>query len=103
MKITLSALKSRGPLPKVAIRSTELSLYLAEIELDGKPHIICDDDETPLRTVNLVAMRERLQGLDMQSLVLVQDSAYDEMIGQPAREGGNRLEVPLETGTPWLH
>ena len=51
-------------------------------------------------------MRERLSALDILELVLVQDSAYDEMIGHPPREG-NRLEVPLDPahqpGAPWLN
>lgn len=105
MKISLSELKNRGPLAKVAIRSTELSLYLAEVELDGEPHLVCDDAGVPLKTVNLVSMRERLEGLDVEALVLVQDSAYDEMIGQPPREGSNRLEIPLDSSPqpPWLN
>ena len=105
MKISLSALKARGRLHKVAIRSTELSLYLAEVELDGELHLVCDDDGVPLRTVNLVNMREQLECLDIEHLVLVQDSAYDEMIGQPNREGTNRLEVPLDNPPqpPWLN
>ena len=52
------------------------------------------------------SVRERLSALDILELVLVQDSAYDEMIGHPPREG-NRLEVPLDPahqpGAPWLN
>ncbi len=95
MKQKLSELRDLGPLQKVAIRSLELSLYLAEVELQGRRYAICDDDGRPLRAVNLVAMREMLRDLQIESLVLVQESAYDEMIGQPLREGSNALEVPL--------
>ena len=95
MKKSLSELRDLGPLGKVAIRSLDLSLYLAEVELGGQRQVICHDDGRPLRAVNLVAMREMLQGLQIESLVLVQESAYDEMIGQPARLGSNALEVPL--------
>ena len=106
MKVTLSELKQRGRIERLAIRSTDLSLYLAEIDIDGERHIVCDDAREPLRTVNLVEMRERLSALDILELVLVQDSAYDEMIGHPPREG-NRLEVPLDPahqpGAPWLN
>ena len=95
MKKRLSELRGLGSLEKVAIRSLDLSLYLAEVELDGQRYVICHDDGRPLRAVNLVAMREMLQGLQIESLVLVQESAYDEMIGQPTRLGSNALEVPL--------
>ncbi len=107
MKISFDALKKRGPLQRIAIRSTELSLYLAEIELDGKPYVICDNDNKPLKSHNLVKLRDQLSELDVVELVLVQDSAYDEMIGQPEREHGNRMEVPLDTNgnspAPWLN
>ena len=95
MKITLAELKARGPLQKLAIRSADLCLYLAEVELDGDRYLICEEDGSPLRTANLAAMREKLMALGVAELVLVQESAYDEMIGQPGREGSNKLEVPL--------
>lgn len=103
MKITLSSLKLRQPIERLAIRSTELSLYLAEVEIEGERHIVCEDGGKPLRTVNLVNMREKFVDLDIREMVLVQESAYDEMIGQPAREGSNSLEVPLETFPSWLN
>ncbi len=103
MKITLSSLKLKQPIQRLAIRSTELSLYLAEVEIEGERHIVCEDGGEPLRTVNLVSMREKFVDLDIKEMVLVQESAYDEMIGQPGREGSNALEVPLETFPSWLN
>ncbi len=103
MKITLSELNKRQPIDKLAIRSAELSLYLAEAELENQRYLVCESDGKPLRTVNLVAMREKLSGLEVREMVLVHESAYDEMVGQPGPAGSNRMEVPLETFPSWLN
>jgi len=107
VKITLSELRQRSSITRIAIRSTELSLYIAEAELDGAIHIICDKDGKPLKTRNLVGMREQLEALNPQELVLLHESAYDEMIGQPPREHSNRMELPLDPDSnspaPWLN
>ncbi len=107
MAIKLAALKKRGPIEKVAIRSMDLSLYQAEAVVDGVRQLIAGKDGKPLRSFNLLDMKRALSELEIRELVLVHESAYDEMIGQPGREGGNTLEVPLDTETqpspPWLN
>jgi hypothetical protein len=107
MPIKLSELKRRGTLAKVAIRSMDLSLYQAEVEIDGLRQIIAGKDGKPLRSFNLLDMKRELAALDIAELVLVQESAYDEMVGQPGREGSNAMELPLSAEVqpvpPWLN
>jgi hypothetical protein len=40
-------------------------------------------------------MREKLSTLPTSSVVLSHQSAYDEMINQPIKQGNNTLKVPL--------
>ena len=107
MGIRISDLKKRGRVAKVAIRSMDLSLYQAEVEVDGVRQLITDSKDKPLRSFNLPDMKRELAPLDIEELVLVHESAYDEMIGQPGREGSNALEVPLSDEAqpvpPWLN
>ena len=107
VKITLPQLKKRAANACIAIRSTELSLYIAEARIDDQTFIICDGNNKPLKTHNLVAMREQLEAIKPAELVLVHESAYDEMIGLPPREESNRLELPLDpdqnSPAPWLN
>lgn len=107
MTIKLAQLKRLGQIEKVAIRSMDLSLYQAEVVLDGKRQLIADKNGRPLRCFNLLDMKKKLAVLDIVDLVLVQESAYDEMIGQPGQPGSNTLEVPLNGETqpvpPWLN
>ena len=107
MAIKISELKRRGPLEKVAIRSMDLSLYQAETVVDGVRQLIADRKGKPLRSFNLPDMKRQLAELEITELVLVHESAYDEMIGQPGRETSNALEVPLsgepQPVPPWLN
>ena len=79
MKIRLNDLLRFGGDYDLTIRSLDLALYQAEVELAGHTRLLCDDGDAPAR-----------------SLQLVQQSAYDEMIGQPLRETSNAMAVPLE-------
>jgi hypothetical protein len=96
MKITLRALRKR-PVQRLVIESVDLSLYIAYAELDGCRYLVTDRDGRPLRTPNLLSMKERLAAIDAAERVLVQRSAYDEMVGSRAT-GDNSLEIPLRPG-----
>jgi hypothetical protein len=106
MKVTLRALR-RKSLDRLVIESVDLSLYIAHAEIDGQRLLIVGDDGRPLRTANLMGMKERLAGLNAGERVLLQRSAYDEMVGQACQGGDNSLEIRLgpgyETLPPWQH
>ena len=65
------------------------------LEADGQEHLLVEKDGSTFRRHSLQQVREALQTLPVASLRLRHQSAYDEMIGQPAREGSNALEVTL--------
>jgi hypothetical protein len=96
MKISLNDLLHFGGDYDLTIRSLDLALYQAEVELAGRTRLLCDGSGKPLRFRTLQAAREALAPLAARSLQLVQQSAYDEMIGQPLRESSNVMAVPLE-------
>ena len=95
MRIRLKDLQAMGGEYDLTIRSLELALYQAEVSLAGRDRLLCDEFGKPLRFRTLQAAREALASLGASSLQLVQESAYDEMIGQPGREQANTLAVPL--------
>ena len=96
MKIPLRKLRKRR-VDRLLIESVDLSLYIAHAEIDGRRHLIADADGRPLRTPNLLAMKEQLAGIDAKDRVLLQRSAYDEMVGHSAA-GDNAMELPLRPG-----
>lgn len=98
MKIFLHELNRLQPLQKVVIRSLDSSLYQLYLEIDGEARPVWTEQGSVLSARNISALREQLVGLEIESLVLQQNSAYDEMVGQPPGEAANTLEVALDTG-----
>ncbi|REL37214.1 DUF6482 family protein [Thalassotalea euphylliae] len=83
------------PIDKLIINSLEQALYQAIVVIDGCEHVVWQSEHKTLTTRNLTKMREHFEKLDIKEIVLRHESAYDEMVGQPTKNGSNRLEVPL--------
>ena len=95
MKISLAEFRALGePLP-VIVHSLDQALYQVTIVMNGQESLLVENDGGVFRRHGLEGVRRALVDLPVASLVLRQESAYDEMIGQPLREGSNRLEIPL--------
>lgn len=94
MKVLLKDLQTIQ-IEKLIINSLEQALYQAIVVLDGKEHVVWQTNDKTLSTRNLTKMREHFEKLNIKEIVLRHESPYDEMVGQPPKEGGNRLEVPL--------
>ena len=74
------------------IASTDEAVKLL---IDGDACLLAEDSGRPFRRHSLNDVREVLHTLPLAGAKLRQTSAYDEMIGQPPREGSNVMEVPL--------
>lgn len=92
---------------RVVVESVDLSLYIAYADVRGERLLIAGADGKPLKTRNLLAMKSALSVLRGVDMVLLQRSAYDEMVGQSFVPGDNALEVSLAPGYEslpgWLH
>lgn len=95
MKITLQQLQNSVGLTRVVVHSLDFSIYIAYALFGEDAFLVTEADGQPLRTSNLTAMKQRLADVAAPGLYLRQQSAYDEMVGQPVRAGDNTLEIPL--------
>ena len=95
MRISVKEFAALGCEVPVVIHSLDQALYQVTVIVEGAERLLVDADQKPLRSHSLQQMREVLARLPVASLVLRQQSAYDEMIGQGVREGDNMLEIPL--------
>ena len=95
MKISVTRLRAAAAPCPLTIHSLDGALYHVTVAWEGAQRVLVDDDHRPLRYRSLQAAREALRGLPVASVTLSQRSAYDEMIGQPPREGSNALALPL--------
>ena len=105
MGISFTELRASIEARTVIICSLEQALYQVLVVIDGVETLLREDNGRPYRSHNLQLVREALQNMPIASMVLRQQSAYDEMIGQPPREQDNCLEVhlSLDLDLPPLH
>ena len=95
MAITFAHFAGSAPPRPVIISSLDQALYQVLIVINGVETLLLENNGRPFRRHSLNEVREALQNMPIASLVLRQQSAYDEMIGQPVRRQDNTLEVPL--------
>ncbi|GAB3097767.1 hypothetical protein G8770_15270 [Aestuariicella hydrocarbonica] len=100
-KLLLEELSEHSCL-SVVIESYDGALYQAFVAQEGAERLIWADHHTPLKTRNLTNMRTLLSTLNLESLHLRQNSAYDEMIGQSQRQQPNTLLLPISLEPPNL-
>ena len=96
MKVAINKLASLD-ISSVVIESVDLSLYIAHVRVGDTEHVITDRQGKVLKTRNLLEMQRLLRKAVSCEFFLRQRSAYDEMVGQPAWDCDNALEVSLST------
>lgn len=83
-------------LAKVIIDSFDGSIYQAcAVTVGGREQPLWFSEQQRLRSNSLSEIRELLGPLHIGALYLRQNSAYDEMIGQPLRSEPNTLLLEL--------
>jgi hypothetical protein len=107
MKITIQELQASASVERVVIHSVDCSLYIARATVAGVERLVTDGGGATLKTRNLLDMKQHLAGVPVAQFLLQQQSAYDEMVGQPVREADNTLEVSLSPAcyplADWQH
>ncbi|MFT4766969.1 MAG: hypothetical protein ACI8RN_000093 [Glaciecola sp.] len=106
MKATLKDLRSLQ-LDRIVVESVDLSLYIAHADVQGERRLIVGGDGKSLKTRNLLDMKSALSSLRNVEMVLIQRSAYDEMVGQSFAPTDNAMEIILAPGfeslPAWQH
>ncbi|KZN57676.1 DUF6482 family protein [Pseudoalteromonas luteoviolacea] len=95
MKITLAALCDMQPVTKFVANSLDVALYNLIACVGDAEYLVVDSKGEAIRARNPLALQKLVQHIDYHQMTLRHQSAYDEMIGQPARKGSNQLEVPF--------
>lgn len=106
MKITMSDFAALDEAADVTIHSLTPTLYQVTLTLRGHEQLLAYDDGRPYRAKNLQNVREMLSSMPVDSIKMRHESAYDEMVGQPARQASNAIEIglaPLDQVDPTVH
>ena len=98
MTISLKTLQQQSEIEKVIIHSLDCALYQVSAVIEGQELYLTDRQGTLLRSHNKLSRQAWFEGLPVRQMVLRQQSAYDEMVGQPLRQEDNFMEVPIGNG-----
>jgi len=93
--VPFKSIGKKDPIEKVIIHSLDLALYQVSIVCGGVEELVMDNRNRPVRARNTLELEALFEGYDVREMCLRHESAYDEMVNQPVREGSNRIEVPL--------
>ena len=94
MKLSFAQFRKLSPC-RVVVHSLDQALYQVTVIHEDAEQLLYEDGGRPFRRHSIGEVLEILRLMPVSSATLRQRSAYDEMIGQPPREGDNVMEVPL--------
>ena len=101
-KITVKQLLDDGiNISELQIRSIEGALYTLSVEFNGQQFHVMDDKGNVSIHRSAEAAKRACAGLDVEQTVIVHQSAYDEMIGMPAKDQA-ALEMKVKVANPAL-
>ncbi|MEO2268964.1 DUF6482 family protein [Pseudoalteromonas sp. YIC-656] len=93
MGITLTQLVELQPLQRVIIHSLDCALYQVSVVINNVEYYVKDHEGVCLKAHSPLHIQKLFEHISYHQMVLRQNSAYDEMCGQPVRQGSNTLEV----------
>ena len=94
--ITLRQLQQLDPrIDVLRLRSHDHALYLVELVIGDTLYLVKNDRGAVLTFRSALGAKKPFKGLKILRAELVQESAYDEMIGQPLRTHSNALTVNI--------
>ena len=95
-KYNITQLASQCEELMLVVLSMDNGLYQAFVQRGEVIDPVCHETGQPVRAFSIGQLYCQLQGMAFRQVRLRHSSAYDEMIGQPLRQGGNTLDVALD-------
>ena len=83
---------------ELELQSFEMSIYLLKLRIGSEQGMLYNGNEL-MRFNSTQQVREAFADIDVLQAVMVHDSSYDEMIGNPAKTGAS-LKLPFSLQQP---
>ena len=83
--------KSPIDIDKLEVQSFEMNVYLVKLHIGSESAFVFDENDRPMRFHNSQQIRDAFEACNVKTAVMVHDSPYDEMVGNP-----NKPEKPME-------
>lgn len=101
MKFIFSALiKQKPSIDLLEVHSFEMNVYLVSLTIGQVSSMVYDDDDKPMRFHSAGQIREVFAAFEVDSAVMVHDTPYDEMIGNPPK-ANQKMALPFSMDLPY--
>ena len=99
-KYLFEKLKDEVHINRLEVQSFEMNVYLVKLEINGESGFVYDSADRPMRFHSSQHVRDAFGHFTVETAVMVHDSPYDEMIGNPNKPE-KRMEMPFSMQQPY--
>lgn len=85
---------------KLEVQSFEMNVYLVKLHTANEAGFVYAKDDRPMRFHNSQQVRDAFESCDVTQAVMVHDSPYDEMVGNPNKPEQS-MEMPFSMVQPY--
>lgn len=85
---------------KLEVQSFEMNVYLVRVVINGEAGFVTDKKGSPMRFHNSQMVRDMFEHCKVEKAVMLHDSPYDEMIGNPMK-ASDLTEMPFSMDQPY--
>lgn len=85
---------------KLEVQSFEMNVYLVKLYQGDISGFVYDKNDRPMRFHNSQQIRDAFELCDIEKAVMVHDSPYDEMVGNPNKPEKS-MEMPFSMQQPY--
>lgn len=100
MKYRFSKLSLSTPIDLLEVHSFEMNVYLVQLNYGNDSGMVYDDSGKPKRFYSSQQIREVFADFDVVKAVMVHDTPYDEMIGNPPK-ASDKMALPFSMDLPY--
>ena len=82
------------------VHSFEMNVYLVALNVNSQSGMVYDDTDKPKRFHSAQQIREAFADCSVEKAIMVHDTPYDEMIGNPPK-ASNKFALPFSMLQPY--
>ncbi|MDM3869959.1 DUF6482 family protein [Porticoccus sp. W117] len=94
-KIKITQLLRQGSVEELLLHSLDGALYVVQAKVNDRYYSLSTATGKEYSRRSIEDIKNDFSGIHVEAMWLIQQSAYDEMVGQPVNTMGNGLRVPL--------
>ncbi|WP_100658480.1 DUF6482 family protein [Alteromonas flava] len=100
MKFPFNALSNYPVIDLLEVHSFEMNVYLVQLNVGSNSGMVYDDKDKPMRFYSTQQIRELFAEFDVKQAIMVHDTPYDEMIGNPPK-ASEKMALPFSMALPY--